>query len=113
MGFTPFADERHASRSVTSIRMPDELEWRAFDAELRSRGLVLAGGQGKLSGRIFRIGHLGDCSIGDIVRAIEVIEQGAAALGLQIESGAGPAAARSAGKSHAAASQPSLARAGV
>ncbi len=53
------------------------MEWSALNRELLSRGLVLAGGQGKLKGKIFRIGHLGDVSVDDIVSAIEVLEEGA------------------------------------
>jgi aspartate aminotransferase-like enzyme len=98
MGFDLFADPAHASNSVTSALVPESIEWSAINKELRARGLVLAGGQGKMKGRIFRIGHLGDVSVGDIVRAIEVLEEGASAAGLSTEQGVGPAAARRAGE---------------
>ena len=94
MGFGLFADQAHASDSVTSALVPDSVEWAALNSELRGRNLVLAGGQGKLKGRIFRIGHLGDVSVGDIVRALEILEEGAAAVGVPVERGVGPAAAR-------------------
>lgn len=106
MGFDLFADAAHASNTVTSANVPAGAEWSAINAELHSRGLVLAGGQGKLKGKIFRIGHLGDVSVSDIVRAIEVLEEGAAATGLAIERGVGPAAARRAGEEHAPAERP-------
>ena len=48
--------------------------------------------------KLFRIGHLGDASVDDIVTAIEIIEQGSIAIGRSIEQGAGPAAARRAGE---------------
>ncbi len=57
--------------------------------QLHARGLVLAGGQGKLKGKIFRIGHLGDVDVADIVSALDVIEQGADAVGLSVRAGAG------------------------
>jgi aspartate aminotransferase-like enzyme len=98
MGFDLFADPAFASNSVTSARVPDGVEWSAINEELRARDLVLAGGQGKMKGRIFRIGHLGDVSVDDIVRAIDVIEDGAAAAGVSIPQGRGPAAARRAGE---------------
>jgi aspartate aminotransferase-like enzyme len=101
MGFDLFADQAYASNSVTSAHVPAEVEWSAVDTELRARGLVLAGGQGKMKGRLFRIGHLGDVSVGDIVRAIEVLEEGAVAAGAAVERGVGPAAARRAGEEHA------------
>ena len=39
--------------------VPDDLDWKAFNSEVKRRGVVLAGGQGKLTGKIFRLGHLG------------------------------------------------------
>lgn len=98
MGFRLFADPAHASDTVTSIHLPSGIEWSAFNGQLRERGLVLAGGQGPLAGRIFRIGHLGGVSVGDIVSALEVIEQAALAVGIDVETGVGPAAARRAGE---------------
>jgi aspartate aminotransferase-like enzyme len=47
-----------------------------------------------MKGKLFRIGHLGDVSVDDIVAAVEIIEAGALAVGLSVEAGAGPAAAR-------------------
>ncbi len=81
MGFELFADPPFASNSVTSALVPDGVEWSAINKELHARDLVLAGGQGKMKGKLFRIGHLGDVSVDDIVSAIEVIEEGAAASG--------------------------------
>ena len=73
--------------------MPDGLEWKTFDAELRSRGLVAAGGQGNLAGRIFRIGHLGDVSLADILAVMEILEESLGALGRPVERGVAVAAA--------------------
>ena len=97
MGFRLYADQAYASNTVTSALVPDGVEWSALNRELHDRGLVLAGGQGKMKGRIFRIGHLGDVSVADIVSALEVIEAGAGAIGLSLPAGAGARAARAAG----------------
>jgi aspartate aminotransferase-like enzyme len=96
MGFQLFADPRHASDTVTSALVPDGVDWAAFGSELRSRGLVIAGAQGKLAGRVFRIGHLGDVRVEDILRALETIEAGALALGIPVTRGVAVEAARSA-----------------
>ncbi len=98
MGFDLFADAAHASDTVTSALVPEGTDWSAFNNELRAGGLQLAGGQGMMKGKLFRIGHLGDVSVDDIVKAIEIIETGAVAVGLMVERGAGPAAARRAGE---------------
>ncbi len=102
LGFDLFADPAYASDSVTSAHLPEGVEWSALNRELRARGLVLAGGQGKLKGKIFRIGHLGHVSVEDIVRAIEVLEEGATAVGLTVPRGVAAEAAREAGAAAAA-----------
>ncbi len=96
MGFGLYADQAFASDTVTAALVPDGVDWSAFNGELHGRGLVLAGGQGKMKGKIFRIGHLGDVSVDDIVDALKTIEEGAAAVGLKVDRDAGPEAARKA-----------------
>ena len=98
MGFELFADQAYASNTVTSALVPDGTDWSALNGEFRAGGLQLAGGQGKMKGRIFRIGHLGDATVEDMVTALEIIEAGAIAIGLPVQPGSGPAAARRAGE---------------
>ena len=98
LGFALLADPAHASDTVTAAYLPEGVEWPTLNRQLLDRGLVLAGGQGNLAGKIMRIGHLGAVSVSDIVAAIETIEQAAVALGLPVEPGAGPEAARHAGR---------------
>jgi aspartate aminotransferase-like enzyme len=94
MGFRLFADPAHASDTVTSAHVPEGVDWGVFSRELRSRGLVIAGAQGALAGRVFRVGHLGDVQIDDIVRALETIEAGSLAMGIPVNRGVAVEAAR-------------------
>jgi aspartate aminotransferase-like enzyme len=59
LGLELFADGRHASDTVTAVKAPPGLDVARLLAQLRGDGIVLSGGQGKLAGKIFRIGHLG------------------------------------------------------
>jgi aspartate aminotransferase-like enzyme len=59
LGLELFAEARHASDTVTSVAVPADLDVVKLLAELRLHGVVLSGGQGSLTGKIFRIGHLG------------------------------------------------------
>jgi aspartate aminotransferase-like enzyme len=102
LGFELFADPAYASNSVTSAHVPAGVEWSAVSKALQARGLVLAGGQGKLKGKVFRIGHLGHVGVDDIVRAIEVLEEGATAAGVSVTQGVAAEAARRAGAERAA-----------
>ena len=64
---TLFADPAVASKTVTAAWVPDGLDWKAFNGEVKRRGVVLAGGQGKLTGKIFRLGHLGSVTLEEIL----------------------------------------------
>ncbi len=60
LGLALFAEESHASNTVTSIAASDGLNVMNLLKILREEHhVVLGGGQQKLSGKIFRIGHLG------------------------------------------------------
>ena len=93
LGFDLFADERHRSRTVTAAVIPDGLDWKAFNGELKRRDLVLAGGQGKLTGKVFRVGHLGSVTVGEILEAIETLEAVSLQWGRDVDAGAAVAAA--------------------
>jgi aspartate aminotransferase-like enzyme len=94
IGFELLADDSVASRTVTAVRVPDGLDWKACNADARARGLVLAGGQGKLKGKIFRIGHLGSVTTDDVLAAIGVLEEVAIRNGMDVQPGAAVAAAQ-------------------
>jgi len=94
LGFELFADQRFASRTVTGAIVPDDLDWKAFNGEVKRRGVVLAGGQGKLAGKIFRVGHLGSVTLEEILGAMSVLEFVSIAFGRAIRPGAAVAAAQ-------------------
>ena len=69
-------DERHASNTVTAVWWPEGVEGKALSRRAREEfGVVLGGGQGKLEGKIFRIGHLGWFTREDVSEAIDVVER--------------------------------------
>jgi aspartate aminotransferase-like enzyme len=96
LGFDLLADDAVASMTVTAAWIPDDLDWKAYNAGLKRRGLVLAGGQGKLKGRIFRVGHLGSVTTDDILAAVGALEATAVELGRDVQPGAAVAAAQQA-----------------
>jgi aspartate aminotransferase-like enzyme len=94
LGFELFAEPANASRTVTCVRIPEGLDWKAFNAEVKSRGVVLAGGQGKLTGQVFRVGHLGSVVLDEILGVIGVLEEVSVRAGRPVEPGAALAAAQ-------------------
>lgn len=78
------ADPRHYSNTVTAVKAPrgDEAMNKRLISTLRDRyQLELAGGQGKLAGQIFRIGHMGDISEDDGRQIIGRLEQALVEIG--------------------------------
>jgi len=75
LGLSLFADEAHASNTVTAIKGPQGVDVKRLLQILRDEhGVVLAGGQQKLDGKIFRIGHLGWVTEADITEIIAALQ---------------------------------------
>lgn len=69
------ADPRFASPTVTTAYLPDGVNGKALLKALDERhGVVLAGGQGNLSGKIFRIGHMGWVRQDDLAAVLEALK---------------------------------------
>jgi len=63
-------------------------------ARLRNEhGVMIAGGQGRLQGRIIRIGHMGFVDVVDTLGALAALELVLASMGHKFALGAGVAAA--------------------
>jgi aspartate aminotransferase-like enzyme len=89
LGLRLFPDPTFASNTVTAIRYPPGIEDGKFRAALRERhGTIVAGGQAHLKGTIFRIGHMGICSFGDLEAGFGAIEATLAGMGHPIQRGA-------------------------
>ncbi|HEY4026876.1 MAG TPA: aminotransferase class V-fold PLP-dependent enzyme, partial [Candidatus Dormibacteraeota bacterium] len=76
LGFQLFAAEGYRSATVTSALPMPGLDVSAFRKLLRTRyGVVIAGGQAKMSGKMIRVGHLGAVAGGDVVQVLWAIER--------------------------------------
>jgi aspartate aminotransferase-like enzyme len=85
LGIRLFADPAYASNTVTAAWLPEGIEWRALSKLLRDEyGVVIAGGQGKMEGRIFRIGHLGAVTDRDITGALHALGEALERLGYRL-----------------------------
>ncbi len=77
LGLSLFADEKHASNTVTSVAASNGLDPKKMNKIMREEhGVVLGGGQQKLDGHIFRVGHLGfvtEADIDDVLAKLEVV----------------------------------------
>ncbi len=75
LGLTLFAEESHASNAVTAIKSSDGLDVKKMLRIMREEHqVILAGGQQRLDGKIFRIGHLGWVTEHDIEAVISALK---------------------------------------
>ncbi len=97
-GFPLMTSERDASPTVTSVWLPDGLAFADLSAAMGERGATIAGGLGKLAGKMLRIGHMGGLGPTDLIRFFVTLDQAVAKLGVRAPGQAGPAAAAAAAR---------------
>ncbi|HHW13746.1 MAG TPA: alanine--glyoxylate aminotransferase family protein, partial [Firmicutes bacterium] len=89
------AEDAWASATVTGVWAPDGVNPDDLRAKLKKRyGVVLAGGQKDLTGKIFRIGHMGYTTPYDLLGVVAALELGLKESGYPVALGAGVAAAQ-------------------
>jgi aspartate aminotransferase-like enzyme len=72
LGLELVPEEQYASDTVTAIRLPAEIDGKEFLARVRRDfDVILGGGQKSLTGKIFRIGHMGWVETAHVDEALE------------------------------------------
>jgi serine---pyruvate transaminase len=78
---------------MTAVFLPDGVDSKTFFERLQVRfGVKLAGGQGPLKGRIFRLAHMGMADALDLLAGLAAIELVLAEMGQDVKLGASAAA---------------------
>ncbi len=94
LGLTLFA-RATPSPAVTAVVAPagadGEAVVRAYGTE---HNITIAGGQGEMKGKLFRLAHLGYVDESDVIVGVAALERVLARLGVPVEFGAGLAAAQ-------------------
>ncbi|MGZ4199846.1 MAG: pyridoxal-phosphate-dependent aminotransferase family protein [Thermoleophilia bacterium] len=94
LGLELFGPEDPQANSVTAVKVPEGVDGAKIGKLARDKyGVWLAGGQGRLKGRIFRLGHCGYFGASDIVVGLSTVEMVLAQLGYDVPFGASLAAA--------------------
>jgi aspartate aminotransferase-like enzyme len=89
LGLGLLADERHASNTVTAVKVPDGVEWPKLYRLLQDDyDTLIEGGQGPLAGKIFRIGHLGFVTEKDISDTIATLRLALPRVGYKLPAAA-------------------------
>jgi serine---pyruvate transaminase len=88
-------DVDETANVVTAIALPESIDGAKVPKLMRDRfGITIAGGQGRLKGKIARIAHCGYFGAFDIVVTVAAFEMTLRELGHELELGAGVAAAQ-------------------
>jgi aspartate aminotransferase-like enzyme len=95
LGLAIFSQPGAHSVTVTAISVPEGVDGNAIRKALRAKfNVVIGGGQGKLVGKIIRIGTMGDLSNDDVLGALDALEGEMRDGGRDIAPGTVRAAAR-------------------
>ncbi len=93
MGLTLYAKD-NPSVVLTAVEAPAGVDGQKVVAELRKKGIWIAGGQAQAKGKIFRIAHMGYIDTVDLIGTIAGLEGVLKALGYQVKLGVGVTAAQ-------------------
>ena len=76
LGLLPFGQADALSSTVVALEVPTSLNGADIVRHLYDRyNTVIAGSRNKLSGRVIRIGVMGDCDEGDVLMDLKYIEE--------------------------------------
>jgi len=92
LGLELFAE--HPGCACTAVKAPAGIESGAIVKGYRKRGITIAGGQGSMKGKIFRIAHMGYADNSDVLIALGTLELVLAELGYPVKLGEGVRAAQ-------------------
>lgn len=92
LGLELFAE--HPGCACTAVKAPAGIEGGAIVKGFRQRGITIAGGQGSMKGKIFRIAHMGYVDGFDVLTALTALEFVLADLGYPVKLGEGIRAAQ-------------------
>jgi len=94
LGLELFGPDDPEANSVTAVKVPEGVDGNKIGKIARDKwGVWLAGGQGRLKGKIFRFGHCGYFGHSDIIVGLTTVEMVLAELGYDVKFGASAAAA--------------------
>lgn len=92
----------HPSISVTAIKTPPHVDGSKLVADMKDRyHVTIAGGQGDMKGKIFRVGTLGFIDASDILVFFGALERALKSQGYQLTTGAALTAAQEVFEKHA------------
>jgi aspartate aminotransferase-like enzyme len=94
LGLQLLAEKGYESNTITAARYPDGVDDGAFRKAMQKHGILVAGGQSHLKGRMFRVAHMNIIAEREILLVLAMAGLVLRELGFKCESGAGVSAAQ-------------------
>ena len=64
--FEIFGNKKYLSPTITCVKNTKNLEFDKVSQEFMNKGFLISNGYGKLAGKTFRVGHMGDTKLENI-----------------------------------------------
>jgi len=95
LGFKILAEPDNRAYTLSNVIYPEKTDDVRFRSILAEEGVEVAGGLGPYAGKMFRLGHMGNIDVHDMVSVIAAIERTMRKCGMEVELGKGVAAFQS------------------
>ena len=89
LGFKVLAEKNCRAVTLSNLIYPEGLDDAGFRKTLYDEGIVVAGGLGAYAAKMFRLGHMGNIDMHDLVAVIATIERALYKAGQNVELGKG------------------------
>ncbi len=89
LGFKILAQEGNRAVTLSNLIYPEGIDDVAFRNILAEEGIMVAGGLAAYAGKMFRLGHMGNIDMHDLVSVIATIERGLYRVGKHDDLGKG------------------------
>ncbi|SDY64936.1 pyridoxal-phosphate-dependent aminotransferase family protein [Tindallia californiensis] len=75
IGFSILAEKEHRASTLSNVLYPEGMDDASFRKLLYQEGVMVAGGLGIYAGKMFRLGHMGNVDMHDLVATLAAIER--------------------------------------
>lgn len=87
LGFGILAEEGREAPTLSNVLYMDGVDDGAFRSLVQEEGIIVAGGLAAYAGKMFRIGHMGNVDLHDLVSSLAAIERTLYRLGQPVKFG--------------------------
>jgi len=89
LGLQILAEKEHRAVTLSCLIYPQGISDTQFRAAMLDEGVIVAGALASYAGKAFRVGHMGNININDMVLMLGAIERSLKRCGLNVQPGSG------------------------